>query len=401
MTAASVFGQAPAEFRGKITGLRPDTTQMAGYLLRPIPPNVRFSFDTAPAKSATITGAMILDPRTAGAKPITFLLIESPATAPYFYYDFNRNGRMENAEKIVTSPKKDSARGVAGTIELPYTHATLNSFPVLFEYDPDDRPNDVPGDARVLRLSFSVNLVGELEIGGRKILVSYQFKEGTAAISVTEGLFGADVNGDGSIDSRPFSPESFYATSSSPVFRVGETFFSTASVDVGTGVIVARSRPASDIVRVLLEVGKEMPDFDFIDFDGKPRKLSDFRGKYLLIDVWGLWCRDCLIETPFLVRAHGRFKSRGFEILGINSDPDDKVADAKKYLTDNEATWPQASFPSVKSLIEATYGIQWYPSMILLGPDGKVLVIDQKALLGERLLETLEKTLPKTVEPTK
>src|SRR5690606_39829680 len=84
-----------------------------------------------------------------------------------------------------------------------------------------------------------------------------------------------------------------------------------------------------------------MPAFDFIDFGGKERSLLEFRGKYVLIDFWGLWCYDCLIETPFHVKAYTLFKERGFDILSINTDED--IAPVVEYMKKHGITWTQAN----------------------------------------------------------
>ncbi len=142
-----------------------------------------------------------------------------------------------------------------------------------------------------------------------------------------------------------------------------------------------------------LDVGKVMPDFAFTDLEGKERHLSDFRGKYLMVDFWGVWCGDCTRETPFQLEAYKRFKGRGFEILGLDSD--EKIETLLGYLKKNNITWPQATNASVKQLANVTYRIQEYPSTVLLGPDGVVLVIDQHKLQGEELIKTLDRVLPK------
>jgi thiol-disulfide isomerase/thioredoxin len=136
-----------------------------------------------------------------------------------------------------------------------------------------------------------------------------------------------------------------------------------------------------------------MPDFAFTDFDGKNRTLAEFRGKYVLVDFWGVWCSDCVRDVPYQVAAYARFRSRGFEILGLNWD--DKVEDARGFLQKSKAAWPQATKQSIRRLAEVTYRIQEYPSAILLGPDGKVLVLDQKRLEGDELAETLDTLLPR------
>ena len=212
-------------------------------------------------------------------------------------------------------------------------------------------------------------------------------------MSATEGLFGVDVDGDGKIRSEAFLPESSYAAKEAPVFRIGELYASTSSIDLEKNLIVMRPRAVADYRRQELEMGTEMPDFTFVDFDDKKRSLSEFRKKYLLIDFWGLWCVDCRRELPFQLAAYKQFRSRGFEILGMNDD--ENAAPVKDVLAKNGINWTQARLDSIRNLIETTYQIQEFPSAILLAPDGKVLVLDQHKLQGEDLLKMLDGLLPK------
>jgi thiol-disulfide isomerase/thioredoxin len=156
---------------------------------------------------------------------------------------------------------------------------------------------------------------------------------------------------------------------------------------------VVRKREKAEYLLQELETGKEMPDFQFIDLEGKKRSLSEFRGKYLFVDFWGVWCGDCVRETPFQVEAYKRFRSRGLEILGL--DWDDDIVKVKDYMKKANVTWAQARKDSILDLARVTYRIQEYPSSILLGPDGKVLVLNQQQLQGAQLLETLDRVLPK------
>ena len=65
-------------------------------------------------------------------------------------------------------------------------------------------------------------------------------------------------------------------------------------------------------------------DFVFNDLNDKPVRLSDFRGKVVLVDVWATWCPPCRVEIPFLVSLYDKYKDKGLEIIGIATDIEGK-----------------------------------------------------------------------------
>ncbi|MDR0866787.1 MAG: TlpA family protein disulfide reductase [Candidatus Symbiothrix sp.] len=138
-------------------------------------------------------------------------------------------------------------------------------------------------------------------------------------------------------------------------------------------------------------IGSEAPDFTQNDPSGKPVSLSDFRGKYVLIDFWASWCGPCRNENPTVVRAYNQFKSKNFEILGVSLDN----PNAKKAWTDaiksDKLTWAQVSdLRGWKNKAAILYGVKSIPQNFLLDPNG---IIIGKNLRGEALIQKLNEVL--------
>lgn len=138
-------------------------------------------------------------------------------------------------------------------------------------------------------------------------------------------------------------------------------------------------------------VGKKAPIFTQNDPNGKPISLSDFAGKYVLLDFWASWCGPCRQENPNLVKVYAAYKDKGFEILGVSLD-DQKKKGKEAWLNaieKDKLTWPQVSdLNSWNNAAARVYGVRAVPTNFLIDPQGVVVAQD---LRGEELAAYLEK----------
>lgn len=134
--------------------------------------------------------------------------------------------------------------------------------------------------------------------------------------------------------------------------------------------------------------GDEALDIVMADPDGNIRKLSDLRGKVVLLDFWASWCGPCRRENPAVVKAYEKYNSQGFEVFSVSLD--NNVDRWKQAIEQDGLVWPNHVCDMKKwgNAASNAYGISSIPHTMLIGRDG---IIIRTHLRGPALEEELEK----------
>lgn len=114
----------------------------------------------------------------------------------------------------------------------------------------------------------------------------------------------------------------------------------------------------------------EKADFSLKDIDGKTHRLSDYRGKWVLVNYWATWCPPCLEEIPELVLFHEDHKDKDAIVLGINFEKI-KVEKLRTFVDEYFITYPVLlTEPSAISPLGPVTGL---PTSFLVSPEGELV----------------------------
>ena len=126
-----------------------------------------------------------------------------------------------------------------------------------------------------------------------------------------------------------------------------------------------RSGPVSSIAK-----SSPAPDFTLESLDGKNMRLSDLRGKAVLLNFWATWCGPCKIETPWLVELQNQYGSQGLQVIGVAMDDSGKE-DIARFAKNMGVNYPVLL--GKEAVGDAYGGVPALPETFFIGRDGKIV----------------------------
>ncbi len=139
---------------------------------------------------------------------------------------------------------------------------------------------------------------------------------------------------------------------------------------------------------------KMAPDFASVDASAKPVKLSDFRGKVVLLNFWATWCGGCQVEIPWFIEFQKNYKGNGFVVIGVSLDADGWES-VKPYVKEKAVNYP---IVIGSRDVAQLYRVTAMPVTLLIDREGRIAAshvgvvgegdykAEVEALLSERAL---------------
>ena len=194
----------------------------------------------------------------------------------------------------------------------------------------------------------------------------------------------AEIDGE-FMDKHPTS----YVTASIMRYRIGsmkiqeaERRYNALPADIQNSSVGKAIKTELDALR-MGSPGSKAYMFASTDIEGAPLKLTDYRGKYVLLDFWASWCAPCRKGNPHLLSLYSKYRGKGFEIIGVSDDDSKPEAWKKAVEKDKIGVWKHVlrGFDMKKRMagiknetdISEYYGIHSLPTKILIDPNGMII----------------------------
>ena len=134
----------------------------------------------------------------------------------------------------------------------------------------------------------------------------------------------------------------------------------------------------------------QAPDLKLKDLQGRYVRLSDYRGKVVLVNFWATWCPPCRAEIPDLIRLQREYGNRGLQVIGVTYPPQ-KLAEVRQFIRKAKVNYPVGLGTKETKLLFTTS--EDLPITIVIGKDGRITDIIEGILLPEEFEQKIKPLL--------
>jgi peroxiredoxin len=143
---------------------------------------------------------------------------------------------------------------------------------------------------------------------------------------------------------------------------------------------------------------KPAPDFTLKDASGNSVKLSDFRGKVVLLNFWATWCGPCALEIPWFIEFQQQMKSRGLEVVGVSMD-EEGWSVIKPFIAEHKVNYHVLLGDD--SVSQLYGGVDSLPTTFIIDREGRIAVPPHVGLAGKNeYLQEIQSVLNEKQEST-
>ncbi|MEF3245614.1 MAG: TlpA family protein disulfide reductase [Caldisericaceae bacterium] len=134
------------------------------------------------------------------------------------------------------------------------------------------------------------------------------------------------------------------------------------------------------------------PDFSWKDANGKVVKLSDLKGKVVLIDFWATWCGPCRMTIPHVEAIYEKYKGKGVEVLGVNLDQGN-IEKVQQFIKDYGMKYLIIADPNSK--VGSLYGVNSIPRFFIVDKNGRIakVIVGYQDNLGDVISKEIDALL--------
>ena len=159
---------------------------------------------------------------------------------------------------------------------------------------------------------------------------------------------------------------------------------SVGKINTNTEVITDKN----DEIKIGLEKGNLAPDFELTTLDGRKVKLSDYRGKKVILNFWATWCPPCRAEIPDMEKFYSSYKDKDIVILGVNlTKAEQDQTSVKSFIKEYRVTYP--ILLDKESLAAEMYQVSAIPTSYIIDPQGTII----QKIVGPMDFETMKSLL--------